>query len=109
MLILVAMALILWRKASKRTKRLAERVQALSWQERFKLAGAISSDERLPGTARLLLSAVLLYLSLPIDLIPDFIPVLGQLDDAIAMGIGLVIMRRSLSWQILESHLLLLE
>jgi uncharacterized membrane protein YkvA (DUF1232 family) len=48
---------------------------------------------------------LLLYLSLPIDLVPDFVPVIGQVDDVLALGIGIGLMRRSLAWQVLESHL----
>ena len=40
-------------------------------------------DPRVPSRAKLALGCVLPYLISPIDLIPDFIPVLGQLDDAL--------------------------
>jgi uncharacterized membrane protein YkvA (DUF1232 family) len=40
-------------------------------------------DERVPRRAKAVLALVIPYLLSPIDLIPDFIPVLGQLDDAL--------------------------
>jgi uncharacterized membrane protein YkvA (DUF1232 family) len=47
------------------------------------------SNERVPRSRKLVLLLVLAYLALPFDLIPDFIPVAGQLDDAIVVGLGL--------------------
>jgi uncharacterized membrane protein YkvA (DUF1232 family) len=98
-------AFIIWRMASGRTRRLTQRLQALPWQERFTLAASLSFDERLPPLTRLLLPAVVLYLCLPIDLIPDFVPVVGQVDDAVAVGVGIGLMRGSRIWKITEAYL----
>jgi uncharacterized membrane protein YkvA (DUF1232 family) len=46
-------------------------------------------DPRLPRRDKLLVLALLPYLLLPFDLIPDFIPVAGQLDDAVLVAIVL--------------------
>jgi uncharacterized membrane protein YkvA (DUF1232 family) len=40
-------------------------------------------DRRLPWWKRALLVAPILYLAMPFDLVPDFVPVAGQLDDAV--------------------------
>ena len=40
-------------------------------------------DPRVPRRAKIALALLIPYLASPIDLIPDFIPVLGQLDDAL--------------------------
>jgi uncharacterized membrane protein YkvA (DUF1232 family) len=43
-------------------------------------------DRRLPRRHKLLVAALIPYLAMPFDLIPDFVPVAGQLDDAILVG-----------------------
>lgn len=46
-------------------------------------------EERVPRRRKLLLLGLVGYLSLPFDLVPDFIPVAGQLDDAIIVALVL--------------------
>ena len=46
-------------------------------------------DPRVPRRRKLLLIALVGYLGLPFDLVPDFIPVAGQLDDAIIVALVL--------------------
>lgn len=43
----------------------------------------ILKHKRTPWISRIILAATIAYLVSPIDLIPDWIPVLGQLDDAV--------------------------
>jgi uncharacterized membrane protein YkvA (DUF1232 family) len=51
-------------------------------------------DPRTPPRARMMGGAVLAYLLSPIDLIPDFIPVLGQIDDLILVPAGFYVVWR---------------
>jgi uncharacterized membrane protein YkvA (DUF1232 family) len=43
-------------------------------------------DRRVPRRSKLLLVAVVPYLAMPFDLVPDFIPVAGYLDDAVIVA-----------------------
>ena len=49
--------------------------------------GRLAADPVLPTAAKVALAAAVLYLVSPIDLIPDFIPVLGSLDDLLVAAI----------------------
>jgi uncharacterized membrane protein YkvA (DUF1232 family) len=48
-------------------------------------------DPRVPWYARALAGAVAAYALSPIDLIPDFIPVLGYLDDVVIVPAGILL------------------
>ncbi|GAA5514861.1 hypothetical protein Dcar01_03624 [Deinococcus carri] len=58
-------------------------------------------DPRTPWPARLLALLVLAYALSPIDLIPDFIPVLGQLDDLLLVPAGLWLALRLIPPQVM--------
>ena len=53
------------------------------------LVTRLARDPRVPRRRKLLLIALVAYLGLPFDLVPDFIPVAGQLDDAIIVALVL--------------------
>jgi uncharacterized membrane protein YkvA (DUF1232 family) len=50
------------------------------------LFGRLLREERIPRRQKVLVLALIPYLAMPFDLIPDFIPVAGQLDDAILVA-----------------------
>ncbi|MBL0886142.1 YkvA family protein [Myceligenerans indicum] len=52
----------------------------------LRLLRNLAADQSLPRGVRVRLALLLAYLALPIDLIPDFIPVLGYADDAIVVA-----------------------
>ncbi len=61
-------------------------------------------DPRTPWHARAFGLLVTAYALSPIDLIPDFIPVLGLLDDAILIPIGLWLFEKMLPPGLIEEH-----
>jgi uncharacterized membrane protein YkvA (DUF1232 family) len=54
-----------------------------------RLVRSLAGDASLPGGVRRRLGLLLAYLALPIDLVPDVIPVLGYADDVIVVGLVL--------------------
>lgn len=46
----------------------------------------VLKDERTPWLAKILLGLAIAYLVLPFDIIPDTLPVIGQMDDIIIVG-----------------------
>jgi uncharacterized membrane protein YkvA (DUF1232 family) len=59
------------------------------------LAGRLLRDPRVARRHKLTLALLVAYLASPIDLVPDVIPVAGQLDDAILVWLALRAIRRS--------------
>ena len=54
----------------------------------------VARDPRVPWYARLFIAIVVAYALSPIDLIPDFIPLLGYLDDLILVPLGIALALR---------------
>jgi uncharacterized membrane protein YkvA (DUF1232 family) len=64
------------------------------------LLRAVWGDPRTPRSAKLVLGATVAYLLSPIDIIPDFIPVIGHLDDAVIVPLGIL-----LAWLLVPRHI----
>jgi uncharacterized membrane protein YkvA (DUF1232 family) len=61
-------------------------------------------DDRVPRRRKLLLAGLIGYLAMPFDLVPDFIPVAGQLDDAIIAALALRAVLRAGGRDLLREH-----
>jgi uncharacterized membrane protein YkvA (DUF1232 family) len=61
-------------------------------------------DPRVPKRRKLLLAALLGYLTMPFDLVPDFIPIAGQLDDAIVVALVVRSVLRSGGPELVREH-----
>jgi len=79
-----------WRRRARALK---------TWLRALYLA---ARDRRAPWTARLVALAVVAYAFSPIDLIPDFVPILGYLDDLILIPLGIALVLRMIPVTVME-------
>lgn len=88
----------------RRLRAMIEDLAALGWLGLLVAVWGLMRDPRVPRFVRLLPIPLLLYLALPIDLIPDFIPVAGQLDDILVVAGALWVVRRFTPPEVLSEH-----
>lgn len=69
-----------------------------------RLARAVIADRETPRSVRIALTALLVYLLSPIDLIPEFLPGIGLLDDVILAGLVLRWVGRRVEVERLRAH-----
>ncbi len=68
------------------------------------LARWLLSDPRVGRRSRFLLAALVVYLAFPIDVVPDFLPVVGHLDDAVAVALVLRAVLRGAGAEVISEH-----
>lgn len=78
-----------------RIRRRARRFLQLSRHERLAFARAVLRDREVAIGPRLLVALAAAYLAMPFDLIPDFIPVIGQADDFFVATAMLAVINRA--------------
>src|SRR5436190_10062715 len=94
---LIAVLVVLGRRALARE--LATLVPNLT-----RLFAGLMRDPRVPFRAKLVLGGTVLYLAMPIDLVPDFVPIAGSLDDAIVAAFALRYVVRASSPEVVAEH-----
>jgi uncharacterized membrane protein YkvA (DUF1232 family) len=70
----------------------------------LRLIHGLARDHTLPAGVRLRLLLLLVYLAFPIDIVPDFIPVLGYADDVVVVALVLRSVIRAAGPEPLERH-----
>ncbi len=87
-------------RAGGRCRRLRVRVRHL--KNELAAIGLSMRDPRTPWYAKAVAAVVVAYALSPIDLIPDFIPVLGYLDDLILVPLGIMLAIKLIPKEVLE-------
>jgi uncharacterized membrane protein YkvA (DUF1232 family) len=95
------LALVLWRSRPDGTG-LGETIRVLP--DLLRLLRRLAADPDLPRGVRVRLVLLLAYLAVPIDVIPDFVPVIGYADDVIVIGLTLLSVVRRAGPQVVARH-----
>ena len=69
-----------------------------------RLAVRLVRDPRVPIAAKVIFGATVLYMFSPIDVVPDWIPILGQADDLVALMAGLNLFLRACPKWLVDEH-----
>jgi uncharacterized membrane protein YkvA (DUF1232 family) len=105
-LLLVWLVLVacLWRAARGTPDHASLREALRLLPDLIRLLRRLAGDPSVPRGVRVRLALLLAYLLIPIDLIPDFIPVVGYADDAIVVAIALRSVTRHAGPAALDRH-----
>jgi uncharacterized membrane protein YkvA (DUF1232 family) len=83
---------------------LLARELALLLPNLIRLFGGLLRDGRVPLRAKIVLAVASVWLASPIDLIPEFIPIVGSLDDAIIAALALRFVLRTTDGSVVREH-----
>lgn len=78
------------------------RAQAVQQFRQFRTMLRALRHPEVPWYAKLVCGCAALYVASPIQLIPNFIPVIGQLDDVLVIGLSIGLLKRSVSSTVLD-------
>lgn len=70
----------------------------------LRLLGGLLTDRRVSNTDKLLVAGAIGYILLPIDLVPDFIPFLGEVDDLFLLVLALQRLIANAGRAVIEDH-----
>ena len=69
-----------------------------------KLVVRLSRDPRIPVRVKRVAVALAVYAVFPVDLVPDFIPVVGLVDDLLAVVVALAVLIESAPEEVIAEH-----
>jgi uncharacterized membrane protein YkvA (DUF1232 family) len=84
-----ALLLLLWQYARRNPETVDLRDALRLVPDLLRLLRRLAGDRSLPRGVRVRLVLLLGYLALPIDLVPDFVPILGYADDVVIVALVL--------------------
>lgn len=80
-------------RAPSGVDQLEAELDGMSWNRRCNVLQQVVLKGRLPLVSRIALGVPVIYMMSPLDLMPDFVPFIGHLDDQVALTTGLQIAR----------------
>lgn len=95
---------LLWRYSRTHAEAVSMREAMRLLPDVLRLVKRLAADSSLPRTIRYRLLALLGYLAMPFDVVPDFIPVLGYADDALVVALVLRSVVRRAGPHTLDRH-----
>jgi uncharacterized membrane protein YkvA (DUF1232 family) len=104
LLIWLALLAALWRAQRANPDRASLREGLRLLPDLIRLLRRLAADPTLPRGVRARLGLLLAYLLIPLDLVPDFIPVLGYADDAVIVAVALRSVTRRAGPEALDRH-----
>lgn len=104
LLLWLALLLVLWIQQRRAGTEVDWRAVVRLVPDVVRLVKRLASDPSVPRATRWWLLGLLGYLLLPIDLVPDFLPVIGFADDAIVVAIVLRSAIRHAGIEAIERH-----
>lgn len=87
-----------------RVREFVEAIEDLGWHGVARGVWGLVRDSRVPWFVRAVPVPLLIYLATPIDIIPDFIPVIGQADDILVVAAALWIVLRWTPREVVAQH-----
>ena len=69
-----------------------------------KLLFRLLRDRRVPAQRRLAMAAVAAYVASPVDLVPDFVPVLGAVDDLVVLAFAIDFLLQASPPEVVDEH-----
>ena len=103
-LLYLLLVMYLWRACRRNPDAVRMREALRLLPDLVRLISRLGADPGLPRGIRIRLLLLGLYLASPIDLIPDFIPVLGYADDAVVVAFTLRSVTRRAGSEAIERH-----
>jgi uncharacterized membrane protein YkvA (DUF1232 family) len=96
-------SLVRWQRSHRSS--VLNDIEQLNPDRKLSLAWRLARDRRVPLLARPLAVLPAMYGASPIDLLPDFLPLVGRLDDAFIFSVAFGLLSLAVPAEILEEHL----
>lgn len=104
LIVYLVLLALLWRYARRHPDTVTLRDALRLLPDLLRLLRRLAGDRAIPRGVRVRLVLLLIYLASPVDLVPDFIPVIGYADDVVIVALALRSVVRRAGPDVLAQH-----